>query len=155
MIGIARHTDYAVRLVLHLACLEEGAKVSIGEIALQRQLPVAFVRRLVAPLMSAGILGSVRGAQGGVFLVRRPEEITLFDVVRVMEGGVALNHCVDNLAGCPLAAGCPVQVAWHGVTRSLEDSLKAVRFDQLAQDSLGHAPAHRKAATPRGRKGAE
>ncbi|MCE1227891.1 MAG: Rrf2 family transcriptional regulator [Firmicutes bacterium] len=144
MIGIARHTDYAVRLVLHLACLEPGTCVPISEIAQVRQLPVPFLRRLVAPLVNAGIVGSVRGSQGGLYLTKRPEDISLLDVVKVMEGGVALNHCVDHLEGCPFAHHCPVQEAWHNVTRDLEESMSAVRFDQLARRSHDHEQAHRR-----------
>jgi hypothetical protein len=54
MIRVARQTDYAARLLLHLASLEEGASASIAEISAQRLLPVPFVRRMVAPLVVAG-----------------------------------------------------------------------------------------------------
>ncbi|MGV8042417.1 MAG: RrF2 family transcriptional regulator [Thermoanaerobaculaceae bacterium] len=132
MIGIARHTDYGARVVLHLACLEPGAQVTIAEVAEKRLLPAPFVRRVVGKLVAAGILVTARGMGGGVRLARPAAEISLLDVVRALEGGVTLNHCVDNPKACPLAAGCPVQQAWTGATRQLEASLEAVRFDQLA-----------------------
>lgn len=143
MLGIGRHTDYAARLLLHLACLEPDARVTIAEVAAQRLLPTAFVRRLVGKLTRAGILATVRGLGGGIRLAKPAAEITLLDLVNAMEGGVALNHCVDNLNACPLAHGCPVQSAWSGVTRTLEDSLRAVTFAQLAADPPHHAAAHR------------
>lgn len=132
MVGIARHTDYAARVVLHLACLEPGARVTIAEIAEKRLLPTPFVRRVVGKLVAAGLLVTTRGMGGGVCLARPAGEISLLDVVRALEGGVTLNHCVDNPKACPLAAACPVQQAWTGATRQLEASLEAVRFDQLA-----------------------
>lgn len=132
MIGIARHTDYAARVVLHLACLEPGAQVTIAEIASKRLLPGPFVRRVVGKLVAAGLLLTTRGMGGGVRLARPAAEISLLDVVAALEGGVALNHCVDNPRACPLAAACPVQRAWAEATRQLEATLGAVRFDQLA-----------------------
>ncbi|HPC84309.1 MAG TPA: Rrf2 family transcriptional regulator [Thermoanaerobaculaceae bacterium] len=132
MIGIARHTDYAARVVLHLACLEPGAQVTIAEIAENRLLPAPFVRRVVGKLVAAGLLVSTRGMGGGVRLARPAADISLLDVVMAMEGGVALNHCVDNPKACPLAARCPVQRAWTEATRQLEATLGAVTFDQLA-----------------------
>ena len=143
MLGIGRHTDYAARMLLHLACLPAGARVTIAEIATQRLLPAAFVRRLVGKLTRAGILATVRGLGGGIRLAKPASEITLLDLVNAMEGGVALNHCVDNLHACPLAAGCPVQSAWTGVTRSLEANLAAISFAALAVSPPHHADAHR------------
>lgn len=151
MLGIGRHTDYAARLLLHLACLEPGARVTIAEVATQKLLPTAFVRRLVGRLTRAGILATVRGLGGGIRLARPAEDITLFDLVHAMEGGVALNHCVDNLSTCPLAGGCPVQSAWTGVTRTLEESLRAVNFAQMATASAHHVEAHRLRAVRGGR----
>ncbi len=161
MLGIGRHTDYAARLLLHLACLEPNARVTIGEVAAQRLLPTAFVRRLVGKLTRAGILATVRGLGGGIRLARPAEHITLLDLVLAMEGGVSLNHCVDNLHSCPLAAGCPVQTAWSEVTHILEASLASVTFAQLAVQTPDHVDAHRMRAAQeaqihrrRARKGA-
>ncbi len=143
MLGIGRHTDYAARVLLHLACLEPDARVTIAEVAAQRLLPTAFVRRLVGKLTRAGLLATVRGLGGGIKLAKPASQITLFDLVNAMEGGVALNHCVDSIKSCPLASSCPVQSAWTGVTRSLEASLSAVTFADLAQSTPHHVDAHR------------
>ena len=62
MLQIARHTDYASRIVLHLACLGPGAQASIAEIAEQRMLPAYFVRRLIGKLVQGGILATSRGS---------------------------------------------------------------------------------------------
>lgn len=144
MLGISRQTDYAVRVVLHLACLEAGAQVSISEISESRKLPMPFVRRLIKPLVSRGILASARGSAGGIRLARPARDISLLEVVQAMEGGVALNHCADGHKGCPLAAGCPVQSVWVGATHALERHLEGVRFDSLAEGPDGHVVAHQK-----------
>jgi len=144
MLGISRQTDYAVRVVLHLACLGEGAQVSIGEIAESRELPMPFVRRLIKPLVARGILASARGSAGGIRLAKAAGSISLLEVVEAMEGGMALNHCVEGHKGCPLAKGCPVQSVWAGATQVLQDHLEGVRFDALALGPNGHVVAHRK-----------
>ena len=142
MIGISRQTDYAARLVLHLAVLEEGTQVSIPEISRLRLLPVAFVRRLVGSLVKAGVLLTARGSGGGIRLGRPAAEISLLDVVNAVEGGIVLNQCLDGKHICPLSTGCPVQAAWSAATRALEMHLATVRFDALAQDSEAHLSAH-------------
>ena len=143
MLGISRQTDYAVRVVLHLACLDEGAQVSIAEISESRDLPMPFVRRLIKPLLTRGILASTRGTAGGIRLAKPAGEISLLEVVGAMEGGMALNHCVDDHKGCPMADTCPVQSVWAGATRALQDHLAGVRFDALALGPDGHVVAHR------------
>jgi len=142
MIGISRQTDYAARIVLHLACLPAGTQVPIRQIAEQRQLPVPFVRRLVALLVGKGILQSSRGSAGGVQLGKPAQRITLLDLVRAMEGPIALNQCVDNDQACPFAGTCPVQMAWTGASRALEEHLATVDFAALAHGSQGHMEAH-------------
>jgi len=142
MLGISRQTDYAARVVLHLACLAPEAKVPIADIAKHRMLPLEFVRRIVGDLVKAGILATSRGSGGGVRLARPAADISLGEVVHAMEGGVALNHCVSDRRVCPLAAACPVQSVWVDATQVLDDYLASVRFDALAQRSEAHQPAH-------------
>jgi Rrf2 family protein len=142
MIGISRQTDYAARLVLHLATLDEGTQVSIAEISKLRLLPVAFVRRLVGSLVKAGILQTSRGSGGGIRLGRAASEISLLDVVVAVEGGIVLNQCLNGKHVCPLSNGCPVQGAWAAATQALEVHLAGVRFEALARDSEAHLSAH-------------
>jgi Rrf2 family protein len=142
MLGIARHTDYAARLVLHLAALGEDGRATLKEIAAKRLLPEPFVRRVVGRLATAGIVRTVRGAGGGVRLARPAHEISLLDVVRAMEGGVVLNRCVDSPAACPLSSACPVNRAWTDATRQLEGSLAGVRFSDLATRLESHVAHH-------------
>jgi Rrf2 family protein len=133
MIGIGRHTDYATRIILHLSMLGAGAQITAGEVARKRLLPRAFVRRIVRRLGTAGILRTSRGAGGGISLARPASQISLFDIVQAMEGGLAFNACVNNPSACPLAAVCPVQCAWTQITGQIAESLKSVRFDRLAK----------------------
>lgn len=131
MLGIGRQTDYAARIVLHLASLPFSAQVTADEIADKRLLPAPFIRRIIGRLAAAGVVRTTRGARGGVTLARPAAEISLLDVVTAMEGGVRLNACVDSPTACPLAAQCPVQKAWAAATRTLVTSLAKVRFDTL------------------------
>ena len=142
MLQIARHTDYASRIVLHLACLEPGAQASIAEIAEQRILPASFVRRLIGKLIKGGILATSRGSMGGVRLARPAAEITLLDLVEAMEGPVTLNPCLEASHTCPFSTTCPVQTIWAAATRALTESLASARFDMLASSQAGHLAAH-------------
>lgn len=132
MITIGRQTDYAARIVLHLASAEGEGMVTASEIAARRLIPPAFIRRIVTRLSQAGILRTVRGSGGGIALARAASEITLKQVVEAMEGPIALNACLVTGSECPLAEACPVQEAWAEGTRNLSNYLDDIRFDGLA-----------------------
>jgi Rrf2 family protein len=106
------------------------------------------VRRLIGKLVRGGILVSSRGSAGGIRLARPASSITMLDVVQVMEGPIALNHCLDPGHTCPLMSGCPVQSVWAEATRGLEAALGAARFDRLATGSAGHQAAHQNRQNP-------
>ncbi|MCL1926456.1 MAG: Rrf2 family transcriptional regulator [Syntrophorhabdaceae bacterium] len=131
MPGILKHTDYASRIVLHIAGLGVGAQVPISEIATQRLMPAPFLRRVVARLAAAGILRTARGSKGGVSLARPASEISLMEVVRAMEGNIVLNRCVTEPNDCPFSDECPVRRTWLDITLNLEKSLENVTFDIL------------------------
>ncbi len=134
MFTIGRNTDYASRIVLHLACLEPGARVTAADIASRRLIPSAFIRRIVSRLSAVGVLATVRGSGGGIALARPAAQITLREVVEAFEGPLSLNVCVASPAVCPLAVTCPVQQAWVGATQHLAAFLTGVTFGDLARE---------------------
>lgn len=142
MIGISRQTDYAARLVLHLACLEPGTRVSIAEISTARLLPAPFTRRIVGDLVKAGILHTVRGTGGGISLARPASDVSLLDILNAVEGGVVLNACMEGGQPCVFSQGCLVQRAWGDATDLLSRHLATVTFDTLVGASPEHQAAH-------------
>lgn len=132
MLTVTRHTDYAVRIVLHLAEGGAGAKATAHEIAELRAIPPAFVRRIVSRLSARGILATTRGSGGGIALSRPPKGISLLDVVVAMEGPLSLNSCVASPGGCVLEEQCGAHGMWKGASEALTVYLKKATFDRLA-----------------------
>lgn len=133
MLTISRHTDYAARIVLHLALEGEGARVTAREIAERRLIPPAFIRRIVSRLSAVGILRTSRGNGGGITLARPASRITLLEVVTAMEGELALNGCTADPESCPLSPTCTVRATWEGATVALAKYLKKADFASLAR----------------------
>lgn len=145
MLRVSKHTDYAVRVVLHLAALPPAERrVTAAEIARGRLIPRALVRRVVSRLSSARILTTSRGNRGGVALARDPRQISLLDVVEAMEGKVALVACADRPGACPFLESCPVSKSWKDVGRSLERALLRVRFSDLSRKLSGRRRRRRR-----------
>jgi Rrf2 family protein len=147
MISIRRETDYAARIVLHLAIMGNDARISTEEVAQNRLMPKAFARRIIGRLGAAGILRTIRGTGGGATLSRPASQISLLDIVQAMEGSPALNPCVDNPLACPLTSDCPVRISWTKVTDRFIEDLGSIHFDYLANASKnsvqsGHQKSH-------------
>jgi Rrf2 family protein len=132
MLGISRQTDYACRVLLHLALSEPGARVTTGQIAERRLIPASLVRRIVTQLSLAGLVKTARGTDGGVELARPAAEISVLDVVQAIEGPLALNPCTQDPNLCQLMPVCPVHQTWCKARANLEAELARATFDKLA-----------------------
>ena len=86
MLVITSKSPYAVRALSELARRGSGAPVPIGEIAKARDIPVQFLESLFATLRRAGVLHSQRGVKGGYSFARAPEDVTVLEVVELLEG---------------------------------------------------------------------
>jgi Rrf2 family protein len=129
---ITRQADYAVRAVLHVARLPEGERAPTSEIANEQGVPLPFLAKIISQLAVAGIVDAMRGASGGVRLARSPEEITMLDVIQVIDGPVALNQCVNGGNVCPWEAICPTREVWCEAQTELVKRLGSATFSRLA-----------------------
>ena len=86
MISITTKAPYALKALTELGRMGGDAPVPIGELAKRRDIPVAFLEQLFATLRRGGILRSQRGVKGGYAFARDPSEITVLEVVELLEG---------------------------------------------------------------------
>src|SRR3954466_1946729 len=86
MLSITTKSPYAVRALAELARMSGGDPVPIGELARRRDIPVQFLEQLFAVLRRAGLLRSQRGVKGGYAFARPPADITVLEVVELLDG---------------------------------------------------------------------
>src|SRR3954452_3033458 len=86
MISITTKSPYALRALVELACAGSSAPVPIAELARRRDIPVQFLEHLFAILRRAGILQSQRGVKGGYRFAKEPADITVLEVVDLLDG---------------------------------------------------------------------
>ena len=113
MIAITTKSPYALRALTELARLGGSAPVPIGELARRRDIPVQFLEHLFALLRRGGLLRSQRGVKGGYTFAREPAQITVLEIVELLDGplgadaeGVfaeAATAARDVLAGTTIA----------------------------------------------------
>jgi len=92
---LSKKCQYALHALQYIAEQPEGTHLNISEIALNKDLPKKFLEIILADLKSAGILQSKRGKFGGYYLTRSPKEINILEVVRTIDGAVAMLPCVS------------------------------------------------------------
>ena len=117
---VSAKADYALRAVIELAAVGDGP-VKGERIAQAQEMPLKFLENILGDLRHAGIVRSQRGVEGGYWLARTPEEITVADVVRAVEGPIA------NVRGVG-----PEQVAYAGSAERLREVWIAVRANLRA-----------------------
>jgi len=128
-------TKYAVIALIELATRDESTPVLVRDIAQARDIPTAFFAKLVPPLVRAGILTSTRGKNGGISFARSPQEVSIADVVRTIEGDNYFRECVFELLPCDGRPDCPLHDVWDpirdDITRFLEQTTIQSVADKL------------------------
>ena len=81
-------------MMLDLAARHDQGPTPLREIAKRQDLSVKYLEQLIIPLKAAGYIRSVRGARGGYTLARKPDKISIGQIIKVLEGGLSLVDCV-------------------------------------------------------------
>lgn len=119
-----------------LALHEGEGAIALKSIAQREGISEKYLEHLFASLKKAGLITSVRGAQGGYRLARPPEEITLGDIIRVLEGPVAPTECVlDDARGrCSRAHQCVMRHVWSQVRDKVNAILDEITLQQIVEE---------------------
>lgn len=148
---ITAKVDYAVRAAAQLAAAQAEARGGRGTmkgeaIAGAHDIPVRFLGGILSELRRAGIVGSQRGADGGYWLARPGDEITVADVIRAVEGPLADVHGTPPEQVAYAGAAEPLQRVWIATRVALREVLEATTLAAIAMDRLPDAVSGRAAA---------
>jgi len=135
-VQISAKSDYAVRALCALAVAPEGAPVRSGEIAAEQRIPQAFLEQILPALRRAGFVESRRGPDGGHRLARPAWSITVADVVRVLDGPLALVHGERPEALEYPGPAARLQDVWVAVRASLRAVLEHTTIESVVEDRL-------------------
>ncbi|MGI6647685.1 MAG: RrF2 family transcriptional regulator [Bacillota bacterium] len=133
---IRRNTDYAIRALVHLA-INLGQVVSAGEIAASQEVPIDFLQKILQKFVRQGLVQSHRGIQGGFSLSRDPSQVTVLEIVEIMQGKLVMNRCFLGKDGCPRAPKCALKQNWLDLEQQLVDSLAGITLQDLANQLQG------------------
>jgi Rrf2 family protein len=131
---LSTRAKYGVHAMLDLATNQGMGPQPIKLIAERQGVPEQYLEQLVAALRREGLVRSVRGAQGGYLLAKPPGEITMAELMRVLEGPIALSECLGNEECCEKACVCPTKRVWERLSQSIDEVLSNVSLADMLED---------------------
>ena len=136
---ISTRTEYGIRVLLALARTEDGACLSLAEIARREKLPHAYLEQLVGDLRRGGLVSSTRGQAGGYRLARPADQIAMADAIRALDGPLLEMPCAgaEDLEHCDRPQPCSVHEVFQRVYESLSGSLGATNLAEVAASAGG------------------
>ena len=125
---------YGIHAMYDLACNYNEGPQPIKAIAERQKIPEAYLEQLIAALKREKLVNSVRGAQGGYSLARSPEEITVGDVLRTLEGGLNLVDCLLEEDTCGKSCACPSRIVWMKIRDGLNAVVDGITLQDMIND---------------------
>ncbi len=132
MLRLSKLTDYAT-LILSVLAKERPRLVAAMEISEITAVPLPTVSKILKSLLNAKLLTSVRGAKGGYSLARNPNEITVAEIIKVLEGPIALTECSLSVDKCNQSPGCGIRPNWNAINQAVYNALEGVTLVDLIQ----------------------
>ena len=131
MIRMSKETDYGIVVLAYFASAQEGLKQNAREVAMESQLPLPMVRKILKILAREGLLVSQRGAKGGYSLLRRGERISIAEIVTAMEGPLAMTECIEAPGECRHEPVCGVRTSWQKINEVVFQALNNMTLSDL------------------------
>lgn len=127
---------YGLKAMFDLAIHYGDGPIPLKTIAERQGLSDHYLEQLIATLRKAGLVKSVRGAQGGYMLSTAPKNITVGDIIRTLEGPLAPADCVieEDPVSCEKASYCVTKVVWEKIRDSINDVIDSITLGNMLED---------------------
>jgi Rrf2 family protein len=133
---LSTRSRYGLRFLVALAADKSGEPVYLGDLARGQDIPEKYLSKIVIPLKGAGLIGSTRGTRGGYVLAGEPKDITLREIVEILEGGINTVDCTQNKELCDRAGECVTREIWRGLDKQIYDYLEAITLASVVEKYL-------------------
>lgn len=134
---LSTRSRYGLKAVVDLAVSYGEGPVPLPYLAAQQGISEAYLEQLLRSLRKSGIVETMRGAQGGYALTRPPEDISVQDVLHVLEGSTALTECVGTAPhDCENACACSARPLFLKLQARINEVLENTSIRDLAEDNI-------------------
>jgi Rrf2 family protein len=138
---LSTRTRYGTRALLDLALHQAESPVSLKDIAERQQISLQYLEHLITPLIAVGIVRSIRGPKGGVALAKPPDQITLSQIMKLLEGSTSLVECVDNPKLCSRAELCVTRDIWDELNKAMNGVMESTTLQDLVERQKNKKPS--------------
>ena len=129
---ISAKSRYALHLMLALAMQGEGENLSVKSVADSQGISEKYLEQIIPLLVRGGFVRSVRGARGGYHLMKDPEDTTVGDILRTVEGSIAPVSCLDDAVNqCARCKECVTLDLWEQVDQAISNVVDHVTLADL------------------------
>ncbi len=135
---LSTKSRYGTRLMLDMAQHYDQGPVNLGIIAQRQGISVKYLEQIIIPLKKAHYVESLRGPKGGHTLARPPQEITVGEIVAVLEEGASFVECSDNPASCSRADTCLTRYLWREAAQAMFAKLRSITLADLVKMGQAH-----------------
>ena len=134
MLKITRQTDYAVMILTRIAQEPASRIHNARDLSDETEVPLPTTSKILKFLAREELLVSQRGVKGGYRLARPATDVTVAEVIRAIEGPVAITECVEAAPGdCDKESWCPVRSNWQMINDAVEGALEGITLDRMAR----------------------
>lgn len=128
---------YGLRAMIDLADYSEEMPQSIANIAMRQSISDSYLEQLMAKLKKAGLIESIRGAQGGYVLAKPSVEISVGDILRALEGDLSPVKCagIHGDGVCQESNNCVTKNVWKRIDDSITDAIDSIKLSELVEDN--------------------
>jgi Rrf2 family protein len=131
MLRLSKKVDYAIILLSHLG--EASRPTSAQEMSSHYHLPQPMIANILKQLAASQLVESKRGVQGGYVLQRQADQISLVEIVRVIDGPFNFVECAHEASECRVSATCPTQTPLQALHSRLYEFMESVTLENLIQ----------------------
>lgn len=130
---ISTRSRYGSRLMLELALNHGKEPVFLKNIAKNEEISEKYLSQIIIPLKAKGLVTSFRGMNGGYVLAKPPSQITLREIVELLEGGLELLGCIGNPSICSRVSICVTRDIWSLLGKGIAQTLDSVTLEDLVE----------------------
>lgn len=125
---------YGLKAIFELSLHVNEGPMPLNMIASKQKIPEQYLEQIFSTLKKSNLITSVRGAQGGYLLNKEPNDITVGDVLTILEGPVSLSQCLIDESSCENSNDCSTKLVWEKLKIGIEDVLNSITLQDMIDD---------------------
>ncbi len=134
---LSTKSRYGTRLILDMVQHSNGTAVQVSEIAKRQDVSVKYLEQIIIPLKKAKYIKGIRGAKGGYVLKKEPKDISVGEIVALLEGGETICVCTEKPRSCKKSKTCMTRQIWIDAAQAMFDKLNSITFEDLKNVKCG------------------